>query len=169
MAHVLWWLNILFPDVRRPQSEARFELVRWKLPRLGWAKLNLEGSTCGNLGVLGGGGLCRNLEGNILFVFAMGFGEGSSNRAELRAVWFGPSLCLAQGLSRIEVESDSKVVTNLIGSHSQHNWSRRHWLKRIEDHMTRGSFSLRRIPREENIPADSLAHLGSASQMYSFY
>ncbi|XP_058099842.1 uncharacterized protein LOC131244216 [Magnolia sinica] len=144
----------------RAQRHCRFQFVRWVVPSSGWFKLNIDGSSCGNPGLSGGGGLCRNDSGALIFAFYVGYGMGSNNRAELRAVRDSLSLCRSFGLSTVEVETDSKLVANMLNGRSHPSWIWNPWLKRIKNFKRLGTFVFIVIPREGNAPADSLACSG---------
>uniref|UniRef100_A0A7N2KYF6 RNase H type-1 domain-containing protein n=1 Tax=Quercus lobata TaxID=97700 RepID=A0A7N2KYF6_QUELO len=57
--------------------------LRSGLPDLNWFKLNIDGSSIGNPGKAGGGGIIRNQHGNRVRGFARSIGIASSVVAEL--------------------------------------------------------------------------------------
>ncbi|XP_058114379.1 uncharacterized protein LOC131257616 [Magnolia sinica] len=111
----------------------------------------------------GGGGIYRGDKGNFLFAFSTGYGLGSNKRAELHAVYDGLILCLDNGLDKIEVESDSKVVIDLLFGKSPTPWQWRPLVSKIVKLKQRRSFSFRLIQREGNGPADGMAREGRES------
>ncbi|XP_058084508.1 uncharacterized protein LOC131232283 [Magnolia sinica] len=58
-------------------------VIFWSKLASSWAKINVDGSSRGNLGLSGGGGVCRNERGDMLFVFTSAYGRGSSTGAEI--------------------------------------------------------------------------------------
>uniref|UniRef100_A0A2N9IHR9 RNase H type-1 domain-containing protein n=1 Tax=Fagus sylvatica TaxID=28930 RepID=A0A2N9IHR9_FAGSY len=68
--------------------------VRWTPPIPGWIKLNTDGSSNGNPGLAGGGGVICDHEGNWLRGFARHIGLASSVVAELWALRDGLSLVI---------------------------------------------------------------------------
>ncbi|TXG48152.1 hypothetical protein EZV62_027446 [Acer yangbiense] len=56
-------------------------------------ELNLDGSSLGNPGPAGGGGVLRDSVGNFIFGFSKFFGSCSNNEAELRAMVEGITIC----------------------------------------------------------------------------
>ncbi|XP_058078606.1 uncharacterized protein LOC131226923 [Magnolia sinica] len=146
-----------------------FQVVRWAKPQVVWAKLNIDGSARSSPGPSGGAGICRNLGGDLIFAFSMGFGVGSSNRAELHSVWQCLSMRRSPGLSKVVVESDSSFVVDLVNRTAIPSWAWDHWRKRIDEITISGSFSFSHIPREVNGPTDGLARLASATQGNSAY
>ncbi|XP_058071098.1 uncharacterized protein LOC131220145 [Magnolia sinica] len=129
----------------------------------------MDGSSRGNPGPSRGGGICRSENGNVIFAFAVGYGVGFNNLAEFRVVWDGLVLCFAKGLSRIVVELDSKLVVDILNHSSNPSWIWRNWSSRIDTMGNYRWLSFQHVLREGNIPADSLAKLGSASQASSYF
>ena len=57
--------------------------VRWLPPPFSWMKLNSDGSSMGNPGLAGGGGLIRNENGEWVKGYARAIGCATSVAAEL--------------------------------------------------------------------------------------
>ena len=57
--------------------------VRWSKPEFGWVWLNKDGSSIGNPGLAGGGGLIRDHNGTWIKGFTKSIGQASSVDAEL--------------------------------------------------------------------------------------
>ncbi|KAH0645238.1 hypothetical protein KY284_033122 [Solanum tuberosum] len=66
-------------------KDIRVTLVMWKTPPRTRYKLNTDGSALHNPGKIGGGGILRDYQGNIVYAFAVPFGEGTNNQAEVQA------------------------------------------------------------------------------------
>lgn len=64
-------------------------VVRWEKPPLGWFKLNTDGSSIGNPGFCGIGGVIRDDSGGMVQAYASHIGFGSNNKAELVALLHG--------------------------------------------------------------------------------
>jgi hypothetical protein len=60
--------------------------IKWSPPPLGWFKLNTDGSSLGNPGMAGGGGVIRNHFGDWVGGFSRAIGFTTSVQAELRAL-----------------------------------------------------------------------------------
>ena len=60
--------------------------VRWTSPPVQWVKLNSDGSSMGNPGRAGGGGIIRNAEGKWIKGYARSIGNTTSIAAELLGV-----------------------------------------------------------------------------------
>ncbi|XP_058071227.1 protein TIC 55, chloroplastic-like [Magnolia sinica] len=123
----------------------------------------------GNLGPSGGGGICRNENDTFLFGFSAGYGVGSNNMAELRAIHDGMLLCLGRGLDRVIVASESKLLISSLTYHSKTPWKWNPWLSRINHLRRLGDFSFAHILREGNGAADGLSQEGSLLQQYMIY
>ncbi|XP_058076430.1 uncharacterized protein LOC131225018 [Magnolia sinica] len=110
-AYILWELwksrNGAIFDDKEPSPQS---VVSWQKPPNGWVKVNVDGSSRGNPGLSGGGGVCRNDKGDFLFGFAFGYGVMSNIGAEIRAAHDGLLLCIEKGFSKVVVESDSELV-----------------------------------------------------------
>ena len=95
--------------------------VKWHAPPLGWAKLNTDGSSFGNPGLAGGGGVIRDSSGSWLGGFSRHLGHNTSVQAELRALKDGLILAIDLVIPYLIVEMDSLVAVNLVSSLSTIN------------------------------------------------
>ncbi|XP_040986411.1 14.7 kDa ribonuclease H-like protein [Juglans microcarpa x Juglans regia] len=92
-------------DAHRRRS---YELY-WKKPSVGRIKLNIDGSSLGNPGASGAGGVLWASYGNIVLAFSKNLDAGTNTSAELRAMVFGLRYCRDMGFQGIDVESDLQV------------------------------------------------------------
>ncbi|XP_058068856.1 uncharacterized protein LOC131218191 [Magnolia sinica] len=111
-----------------------------------------------------GGGIYRKEDGELVFAFSHGYGLGTNNKAEFLAIYEGLSICANKGLWNVIVESNSKLVVDMLNRVSQMGWKWYHWVTRITSLDSRGSFRYTHTVREGNRPADGLARLGSKTQ-----
>lgn len=95
------------------RTKSRIQIC-WHHPPLNWFKLNTDGSSLGNPGLAGGGGLIRNDKGEWVKRFARAIGSTTSVAAELWALQNGIRLCISLKLPAVEIELDSKLVVDLI-------------------------------------------------------
>ena len=93
-----------------------FTPIKWVVPPLGWFKLNTDGSSLGNPGLAGGGGVIRNHVGDWMGGFSQAIGITTSVQAELRALKDGLNLAIDLGILNLEIEMDSLVVVELVNS-----------------------------------------------------
>jgi ribonuclease HI len=139
--------------------------VRWTPPIPGWIKLNTDGSSNGNLGPVGGGGVICDHEGNWLRGFARHIGSASSVVAELWALRDGLSLVIDMDFLIVLIEIDAFIVVSFLST----NAPRHPCLSSLVDDCR---YLLQRIPqnelkhvfREANKCADSLANLGRTQE-----
>ncbi|KAK2635596.1 hypothetical protein Ddye_030388 [Dipteronia dyeriana] len=85
----------------------------WSLPSLGCKKFNVDGSTVGNPGNAGIGGVLRDSLGKVLGLFSLSVGIQDSNTAEIMAFHRACTLCAASRIlvgKEVSFVSDSKVA-----------------------------------------------------------
>jgi hypothetical protein len=92
--------------------EAR--LVSWKPPSGAAVKLNVDGSSLGNPGRSGFGGLIRDTNGNWLLGFSGSCGITTNINAELQAIFYGLEKAWSHGYRHVECESDCQSALKLI-------------------------------------------------------
>ncbi|KAL3534930.1 hypothetical protein ACH5RR_003391 [Cinchona calisaya] len=88
--------------------------IFWSPPIAGTLKLNVDGSTIGNPGLAGGGGLIRRPDGSLITSFVNAFGIKNNLEAEILSLIVGLKLCLAKGWKDVWVEMDSLTVYQII-------------------------------------------------------
>eukprot|EP00253_Pinus_taeda_P025949 PITA_25949 len=77
-------------------------------------KLNFDGASKGNPGNTGFGGIFRESEENIRWIYAEWGGEMTNNEAELSAVHRGLRIAVRNNFRNLEIEGDSQVVIEMI-------------------------------------------------------
>ena len=82
--------------------------------------MNTDGSSLGNPGLAGGGGLIRNDKGEWVKGFARAIGSITSVAAELWALRDGIRLCITLKLPAVEIKLDSKLVMDLMKKELDH-------------------------------------------------
>ncbi|MQM05801.1 hypothetical protein Taro_038614 [Colocasia esculenta] len=98
-------------------------LIRWFTPPPGGLKLNVDGAFKRSTGVVGGRGILRNSNGDIVFAYAAAYSEvNSSIEAEALALCDGLSICCDMGIHSAAVESDSLVLVQIINGKSSCPW-----------------------------------------------
>lgn len=85
-------------------------------------KLNVDGSSLGNPGQAGGGGVIWNDKGKLVSAISIFFGEATNNKAELRALIEGLKICHELEVYHIDIECDSLVVISWILYNKCHLW-----------------------------------------------
>ncbi|XP_042952286.1 uncharacterized protein LOC122289378 [Carya illinoinensis] len=91
---ILKRLDIL---ISTPKAK-RVSLVKWLPPCSNWVKLNIDGSSLGNPGPAGAGGVIRDASGHMCAAFSVSLGQDSNNYAELKSLledyWDELQVCL---------------------------------------------------------------------------
>jgi ribonuclease HI len=135
--------------------------IKWVAPPLGWFTLNTDGSSLGNPGLAGGGGIICNHVGDWVGGFSRAIGITTSVQAELRALKDGLNLVIDLRILNLEIEMDYLVAVELVNSITIPNaflstivTDCRSLLERFE------SCSLKHIFREANSCADLFAKTG---------
>ena len=95
--------------------------VKWFKPPVGWFKINSDGASYGNPGKARSGGIIRDCNGLWIKVYARSIGYATSIIAEFWALRDGLKLALNEGIQRLIMELDVKVVVDLIKSNATTN------------------------------------------------
>ena len=129
--------------------------------------INTDGSSRGNPGHAGIGGIGRDNEGGTVFLFSTYKGQYSNNLMEALAIKIVVERGCSLGWKRIICESDSQIVVDMLNSQILENVS---WQLAILARQTLSlcnsldSVSFCHIPREWNRVADCLAKWASENE-----
>lgn len=131
---------------------------------MGTLKVNTDGSSKGNPGLDGVGGVGRDSSGSVVFLFSIHKGTQTINLMEGWAILHALERAFELGWRRVICESDSQVLVNLLnkGRMSDVNWQLAvlvQQILQIGNLMEKVSFV--HIPREWNRAADCLAKWAS--------
>jgi len=168
---IIMLLHIAFPYLQWPEDwhdlinymeackhEITITQVNWKTPPTDIFKLNTDGSAMNNSGKIGGGGILRDHQGNMIYAFSIPLGIGSNNLAETLAAQQGIYWCVQHGFKKIILEVDSKLLNNWISYKSKPPWQiQQHIRELIRLARQLEFFECRHIFREANSTADFLA------------
>ncbi|XLR65771.1 hypothetical protein S83_016443 [Arachis hypogaea] len=139
-------------------------LVRWVPPSKGAIKLNVDGSSRGNAGRAGCGGLLRDQDGNCIAGFVSYIGFAGSVEAELIAIRHGLWLAWQSGYRKVECESDCMMALKIIQDNAEDFPEFAHIVEEIHRFMLlEWDVTIYHIMREGNSCADFLAKIGSSS------
>ncbi|KAF7808414.1 Retrovirus-related Pol polyprotein from transposon TNT 1-94 [Senna tora] len=142
------------------------QLISWCRPDQGYIKLNTDGSSIGNLGPAGMGGLFSDSNGEWLCGFSGLIGKQTNMSAELMAIKHGLLLGLQRGFGKLMVEVDCLEAINLI---KDEDISRHQLGSLIKDIRVISSsftnFRLKHVYREANQCADGIAKMGSQNSL----
>ena len=115
----------------------------WTSSPSGFLKLNFDGATKGNPGVVGAGGVIRDSGGNINQLYAGSMGNSTNNTAEFGALKLGLEILRRERMTNTIVEGDSTLVINTtkrlkngtrVGKVQRH-WRLAHSLQKIQEHL----------------------------------
>ena len=107
--------------------------VHWEAPLEHWIRLNIDGVSKGNLGVIGAGGILRGHYGNWIKGFAINLGTCTYVKAELTALIKGLRLAKSQGVSQLIIHTDSQVVLSKMKTSLQRNKEYYHHVKESQE------------------------------------
>ena len=124
--------------------------------------MNTDGSSLGNPGSSGVGGIIRNDRGHLVHAFSSHIDFGSNNRAELLALLQGLKACKHLGIHLVEIELDSQVVISWWNRRRCGVWYLEDFWEDILDITNSMVCVFRHVYREGNKVADWLAKRGAA-------
>jgi len=149
-------------DSRNAQSSDKF-----KYPRDKFIKLNFDGALKGNPGNAGFGGIFRDSEKTIRWIFAEWGGAMKNNEAELWAVHQGLRTTIRNGYRNLEIEGDSQIVIDMLRKlNNGKNWEQiaNSWrtagiVQELEDLIRRIDYKFfNHVKRKGNQAVDFLAN-----------
>lgn len=103
-----------FQRLLRNWHKERLIPVAWEKPKIGWTKLNFDGSCKCKTGKSSIGGIFRNHEAEFLLGYAESIGKTNSTIAELTALSRGLELIIENGWNDVWLEGDSKSLVDVI-------------------------------------------------------
>ncbi|XP_043725602.1 uncharacterized protein LOC122672168 [Telopea speciosissima] len=119
-------------------------------------KLNIDGSSLGNPGRAGTGGVFRNHQAQVVFSFIRFLGISSSYAAEYEALLGGLSKAKEMGFRELWIESDSASVVSSIQSSNIPWFARQRWMV-LEPYLDSCNWKITHCFREANPIVDFLA------------
>lgn len=88
--------------------------IRWQRPKKDSMKINFDGASKGNKGILGAGAVARNDKGEVIGFAAKRLEDGSNNVAKVEAAMLAVSLGKKLDVMNLHLEGDSKFVVDAI-------------------------------------------------------
>ncbi|CAJ2634326.1 unnamed protein product [Trifolium pratense] len=107
--------------------------IGWKRPQGGWVKLNCDGAYKESLDLAGCGGLIRDCDGQWRTGYTRKIGTCDALHAEMWGMYEGLKIARRQGFSHIIVESDSKLLVDMVTNNCQINGATPVLIRRIRD------------------------------------
>ncbi|CAA6660791.1 unnamed protein product [Spirodela intermedia] len=96
--------------------------IYWRPPPIGHLKLNVDGAARGNHGPTRGGGILRNHTWSIIFAFSHYYDVQTNTAVEAMAIHDGLLLCEEHKLHGIVLESDSRVLVEMLRAGTCSHW-----------------------------------------------
>eukprot|EP00253_Pinus_taeda_P032484 PITA_32484 len=169
-----WNFNITYSKLDSHQTPSNcFSPSHWSPPARAAYKLNFDGAAKGNPGPSGFGGVIRNSDGVVIYIYYGSSGTNTNNMAELEGMWKG--ICIADHLNfyPLEVEGDSQILINAairiqVGSSAAKvasSWRLLSRLEALEDRLRQpNSIIFKHVRRTANKVADRMANQGVNQQ-----
>ncbi|KAK4382041.1 hypothetical protein Sango_2909800 [Sesamum angolense] len=129
-----------------------------------WFKLNTEGSSFENPGLVGAAGIIRDSAGHVHLAYQVALGIGTSVLAELTAVWRSLERALTHGLAPLVVV-DATAVISLLQSRVSGKWEVQHLIMRIVRLQQLLVADVQHVLREANGAVDHLAKETASLQL----
>ncbi|KAK2639752.1 hypothetical protein Ddye_027547 [Dipteronia dyeriana] len=176
---MVWWfkhfgygskesIDILLLDLTKwcvdPRKMKNQAAEAWIPPRGNVLKFKVDGSSLGNPGSAGIGGILRDRWGKVLCMFSFNVGIQDSITAEVMAIHKAVDLCCSAQLCygrEIVFESDSKVAVLWINGKGIGNFSLVHFIYDIRRNLNLLDGEVKFKSRASNQFVDSLTKSGS--------
>ncbi|MBA0804540.1 hypothetical protein Gohar_004120, partial [Gossypium harknessii] len=88
----------------------------WQPPRVGWVKVNIDGSVPKHTSSAAVGGVIRVHKGNWLFGFGLRIDRSGIFQTEARALYEGLVVAWHERFRQIEVESDNPILIDVVSN-----------------------------------------------------
>lgn len=134
--------------------------VCWIPPPHDFVKLNFDGSSLGNPGPSGIGGVIRDEQGNLLAMYSGPVGVGDSLRAEILAALEGVQRIKDMHINKLIIEGDSEVVVNWLKKDSLRLWNYSNEKRKFKWLTKDMEIQYKWVKRSVNSLADGLARQG---------
>ncbi|KAJ8760729.1 hypothetical protein K2173_017824 [Erythroxylum novogranatense] len=152
-------LNTIFAEV-----EDMCRIWQLEIATGHWVKLNTDGTSRGNPGIAGYGGLLRDHVGCWLLGFSGNLGVSDTLVAELKTIRQGLHIAWSHGFRHLILETDSMIALTLITTPSSRFDPLEHLVEDIQAFLHHEwSCRLQHCYREGNKCADLLANVGADS------
>lgn len=151
------------------RQEINTSLSTWKWPPSGFLKLNFDGASRGNPGPADIGGVLRNSEGEIRYIYSRALGEGTNNEMEFAALEqglrilqkFQAGAVVVEGDSQLEITAARRMYEGVKASKVTQQWRLAKVTESIAEHfLWLNRLIFQAVRRKANTVADHLANYG---------
>ena len=167
--------EIILKGLRKQERVLEGEKEYWHPPPKGFLKCNTDGASKSNLGTTGYGGVLRDEEGKIMFIFHCHLGKATKNMAELMALEQCLELLKLNHSSNFLIKVDSEISINAVRKISfgtapkkvSQQWRLIQGYQRIQKLLqSLQTISFNHVQRKANKLADLLTNLGVINPDY---
>ncbi|KAK4717973.1 hypothetical protein R3W88_016311 [Solanum pinnatisectum] len=152
------------------KHDVKVTTIIWKTPPPKKYKLNTDGSALHNPGKIGGGGILRDDQGDIIYAFAIPLGEGTNNQAEVQAASYGLNWCIQHGYTNIILEVDSELLIKWLKQNSSPPWRIQRFVQELQTLVNHCEFlQCVHTYREANSTADFLSKQSHRQDIIQHY
>ncbi|GLJ53117.1 hypothetical protein SUGI_1131830 [Cryptomeria japonica] len=135
--------------------------VKWTPPPPGSKKMNFDGASKGNPGLFGYGAVVRDEKGRLVEAVCGQVGIATNNIAKITSLEEGLKWATSNGVMKVVIDGDSKVILSGIIKKGFTNWRLNAWIPRIYCLLQNSTdYHLQHTFREGNQVADFLANQG---------
>ncbi|KAG2684189.1 hypothetical protein I3760_10G065300 [Carya illinoinensis] len=152
-----------------PSPLEKVTMVKWIKPQQGWVKLNIDGSSLGNPGQSGVGGVIRDTRGHLCIAYSMALGQGSNNYVELKGLLEGVRRCCQYGFFQVYIEVDSQLLVNWVTKGACNIWYLEDFLDELRACLACLDHRLTHVFRESNVVADFHAKQGVGGLTWDWF
>ncbi|CAJ2657953.1 unnamed protein product [Trifolium pratense] len=107
--------------------------IGWKNPHGDWIKLNCDGAYKDSMNIAGCGDLFRDSDGRWLIGYTQRIGDCDALHAEMWGMYTGMEMARRQGYTHLIVESDSKLLIDMVTGRCKLNGKAPILVNRIQD------------------------------------
>ncbi|XP_077219625.1 uncharacterized protein LOC143853779 [Tasmannia lanceolata] len=141
----------------------------WDPPPSGHLKLNFDGSSFGNPGPAGIGGVHRDELGIVAWAYAGPIGIVYASEAEFRAVHQGIKFLAIKGADKVIIEGDSSNVISWLQGLKKKPWRFDRFFYENDDCAKSLSLSFKHVRRTAKEMADNLARIGVSKEALALF
>ncbi|MCH89552.1 ribonuclease H protein [Trifolium medium] len=130
------FMDWIFDNLNKRPGERKnneWQTIFMKRPREGWVKLNCDGTHKSSVNLSGCGGLLRDSSGVCLTSYAHKLGTCDALHVEMCGMYLSMDLAMRQEITHLQVDSDSKVLVDMVTGNCTINGNIPTLVRRIRD------------------------------------
>ncbi|WMV45625.1 hypothetical protein MTR67_039010 [Solanum verrucosum] len=151
------WKDVIIM-VENCRHELKVIPVGLDKPTMGVYKLNIDGSALTYPGKIGGGGILRDHQGNLVYAYVIPLGFGTNNKTEIDEAAHGVNWCVQHGYKKIILEVDSELLSNWLNHNNSPPWQLQQHIQELKNISSQCEyFQCKHTFREANCTAVHLS------------